>query len=96
MVTTSHLDSSKKAVLDYRQLKGGKVLDMHHTEVPPELRGQGIAAQLCKEAFKYCHENNLKVVTSCPYVQKYVNEAASESDKKLVVKQRGDQHTASS
>lgn len=70
-------------------------MDMHHTEVPPELRGQGIAAKLCKEAFKYCHDNKLKVVTSCPYVEKYVNEAASESEKKLVVKKLGESHTAS-
>ncbi|KAI6176906.1 N-acetyltransferase domain-containing protein 1 [Aphelenchoides bicaudatus] len=85
-------NQTKKAVLDYRLLKGGKIVDMHHTEVPVELRGQGIAAKLCKEAFKYCQENQLKVVTTCPYVQKYVNETASESDKKLVVKQHGERH----
>jgi len=88
-------NNSKKAILEYRQLKGGKVLDMFHTEVPTELRGQGIAAKLCKEAFQYCHDNRLKVVTSCPYVQKYVNEAATELDKKLVVKQRGDSYAES-
>ncbi|CAG2179483.1 unnamed protein product, partial [Oppiella nova] len=36
-----------KAVLDYKEIKGG-VLELHHTEVPKTLRGKGIGAILAK------------------------------------------------
>jgi predicted GNAT family acetyltransferase len=32
-----------------------------HTEVPPELRGHGIASELVKTAFEYARENQLQV-----------------------------------
>lgn len=37
-----------------------------HTEVPPELRGQGIASELVKAAFEYARENQLQVDVICP------------------------------
>ena len=37
-----------------------------HTEVPPELRGQGIASELVKTAFEYARENQLQVDVICP------------------------------
>jgi predicted GNAT family acetyltransferase len=89
-------------------LKGGNTLDLYHTFVPPELRGQKIGDKLCRvciftfdesilsflfqEAFNYCKENHLKVVTSCPFVQKYANETATDEERKLVVKKLGDVH----
>jgi hypothetical protein len=47
---------------------------------------------LFQEAFNYCKENHLKVVTSCPFVQKYANETATDEERKLVVKKLGDVH----
>ncbi|KAI6215079.1 hypothetical protein M3Y94_00342800 [Aphelenchoides besseyi] len=93
MLFYMNLNGSKRAVLEYRQLKDN-VIDMYHTEVPKEMRGQGIAQKLAKEAFNFCKENQLKVVTSCPYVQKYANEIASESEKKLVIQKLGDSHVS--
>jgi uncharacterized protein len=37
-----------------------------HTEVPPELRGHGIASELVKTAFEYARENHLRVDVVCP------------------------------
>ena len=54
------------ALLQYRRLDA--TLDLHHTEVPPAFRGRGIAEQLCRAAFEYAKEQQLKVVPSCPYI----------------------------
>ena len=45
-----------------------QVMEMHHTEVPPAGRGRGVASQLCKAAFQYCHEAGVAVRPSCSYV----------------------------
>ncbi|MFA4820102.1 MAG: GNAT family N-acetyltransferase [Candidatus Aenigmatarchaeota archaeon] len=57
----------KKAILDYT-LKG-KEMDIFHTFTDPELRGQGLADQLCQAAFEYAKKNGLKIIPTCPYVK---------------------------
>ena len=37
-----------------------------HTEVPPELRGHGIASDLVRTAFEYARDNQLHVDVICP------------------------------
>lgn len=89
---------TKKSVLEYKKLPNS-VLDLYHTEVPPEHRGHGVAAQLVKVcsfkaaksiiffqyAFQYCKDNNYKVLPTCSYVAKYANEMATPEEKQLVV-----------
>ncbi len=60
-----------KALLSYEK-KGVATLDFHHTFVPPELRGKGIAEKIVAEGFDYAAKNNLKVIPSCPYVARLV------------------------
>ena len=60
-----------KAVLEYRAV-GADTIDMHHTFVPNELRGKGIAAVLAKEALAYAKEQQLKVIPSCSYIAVYL------------------------
>ena len=57
-------------VADYRRT--GKVLQMHHTEVPPPLEGRGIAAALVDAAFAYADAHGLKIEPLCAYVRGYV------------------------
>ena len=59
-----------KALLSYE--KKGDALDFHHTFVPPELRGKGMAEKIVAEGFEYAKKNNLKVIPSCPYVLRLV------------------------
>ena len=87
----------KEAILEYRKV-AHTVLDMFHTEVPPEHQGKGFAAQLVKvcsysiyrfyifsqEAFKYAKENNYKVIPSCSYVEKYAREMATQEERNLI------------
>lgn len=57
-------------VCDYRLRDG--VMFMTHTEVAPELEGQGIASELVRAALAHAREHGLKVRPLCSYVQAYV------------------------
>jgi uncharacterized protein len=37
-----------------------------HTEVPPAIRGHGVAAELTQTAFEHAKQNNLRVDVICP------------------------------
>ena len=41
-------------------------MTMWHTEVPPAMRGRGVAAELAQTAFEYAKQNNLRVDVICP------------------------------
>jgi predicted GNAT family acetyltransferase len=42
------------------------------TEVPPALRGRGIANALARWAIETAQNNGLRVVAACPFVQAYM------------------------
>jgi hypothetical protein len=43
-----------------------------HTEVPEQLRGQGIAAKLARIALEHARTQKLTVVPRCPFVKGYI------------------------
>ena len=57
-------------VCDYRMRDG--VMAITHTEVAPELEGQGIAAELVRAALAHAREHGLKVRPLCSHVQAYM------------------------
>lgn len=59
-----------KALLHYE--REGNVLNFHHTFVPPELRGKGLAEKVVAAGFEYAEQNKLKVIPTCPYVARLV------------------------
>ncbi|KIH44771.1 hypothetical protein ANCDUO_25202 [Ancylostoma duodenale] len=82
MFNLVQLGSGSRARLQYRELPN-RVLDFEHTETPPDQQGKGIAKMLVKEGFKYAAENKYKVQPTCWYVAKYVDEMATEEERKL-------------
>jgi predicted GNAT family acetyltransferase len=50
------------------EIDGKGWITLVHTEVPPELRGHGIANELAKTALDYAKEHRLKVEIICPMV----------------------------
>jgi predicted GNAT family acetyltransferase len=62
--------NGQPCVCDYRLRDG--VMAFTHTEVPPELEGRGIAAQLVGAALAYAEEHRLKVRPLCSYVRAYM------------------------
>ena len=58
------------AYLAYR-LEGSTIYFVH-TEVPPEIEGQGIGGKLAKAGLEYARDHRLKVVPRCPFVAAYL------------------------
>lgn len=58
------------AYIEYAVVQQGQevALDLYHTYVPPEGRGQGAAGELSKAAFEYAKLENMAVIPSCSYV----------------------------
>ncbi|KAK6741125.1 hypothetical protein RB195_009156 [Necator americanus] len=79
-----NFSTGSRATLQYRELPS-RVLDFEHTETPPDQQGKGVAKMLVKEGFKYAAENNYKVKPTCWYVAKYLDEMATEDERKLSI-----------
>lgn len=50
------------------------VIDLYSTYTPPQLRGKGFAAKVVKAALEYAKEKKLKVIPSCWYVRKFIDQ----------------------
>lgn len=69
----------KLAVLEYEE-KGKDVLVFTHTFVPPELRGQNIAAQLTRFALDDARSQGKKVQPQCSYVDSFMRRNQEYAD----------------
>lgn len=50
------------------------VIDLYSTYTPPQLRGKGLAAEVVKAALEYAKEKKIKVIPSCWYVRKFIDQ----------------------
>lgn len=69
----------KLAVLEYEE-KGKDVLVFTHTFVPPELRGQNIAATLTRFALDDARSRGKKVQPQCSYVDSFMRRNQDYAD----------------
>jgi uncharacterized protein len=63
----------------YYEIAGG-VITFVHTEVPPELGGQGIGSKLIKGVLDQVRADGLKVVAQCPFVKAFIDKNAAYQD----------------
>ena len=56
------------------------IITFTHTEVPPELGGQGIGSALVRGALAKARAQGLKVVAKCPFVSAYLGKHAEFGD----------------
>ena len=68
----------KVSLLQYR-LKPG-IMRIVHTEVPPELSGHGIAADLMRTALEFARSNGWRVVPACSYARSFFERHAEYAD----------------
>lgn len=61
------------------QTEENKIL-IDHTYVNPQLRGQGIAAQLVDAAVAYARMNNFRIVPICSYAKAILRPGSGYSD----------------
>lgn len=57
--------------IEYILTRNGTIY-LTHTEVPPELEGQGVASDLVLSALRDIERRGLKMVPMCPYVASYI------------------------
>jgi predicted GNAT family acetyltransferase len=62
--------TAEGAILSYT-LEQGRYL-FNHTEVPPQLRGQGVAGKLAKAALDHARKQGWRVVPACSYIELYI------------------------
>ena len=58
------------AIAEY--IRRGPMIIFTHTEVPPELRGRGIATALAKGALDQARAQGLEVVARCPTIANFI------------------------
>lgn len=61
-----------EALLEYHLLPRQGVVDFHHTFVPPQIRGRGIAEKLVRTGLAWARTQQLKIEASCSYVRKFL------------------------
>ena len=60
----------RTALLRYARHQG--TIDLIHTEVPPALRGHGLADRLAQAALEAARETHVRVIATCPFVKAYI------------------------
>lgn len=63
-------DSKELASLAYTP--DGDVLTVAHTEVSPELSGQGVGKQLVSEVVQYAREEGKSIDAQCPFAHSVI------------------------
>ena len=66
------------ARLDYRRHPHG--IDIVHTEVSPQLAGQGVGKRLIEAAVVFARGEGLQVDASCPFARKVLERDAAFAD----------------
>lgn len=68
-------DSPEKAIAEIHfHPVGADRLDVDHTYVSPELRGQRIGDVLLERMVDYARQEGKKIIPTCPFVKKRMNE----------------------
>lgn len=57
--------------LEYELVNKSTVV-FHHTFVPDELRGRGIAKEIIKEGLDWAISENLEIIATCSAVERYI------------------------
>jgi uncharacterized protein len=63
----------------YYKLSDG-VITFIHTEIPPELGGQGAGSKLVKGALVQVRADGLNVIPQCPFVKAYIDKHPEYAD----------------
>ena len=59
---------------------GDREITIDHTEVDSNHRGEGLGEDLVAAAVKYARENDLKIVPTCPFAKKIIDDKPEFQD----------------
>ncbi|MEK4029732.1 GNAT family N-acetyltransferase [Pseudobacillus sp. FSL P4-0506] len=77
-------DGELLAEMSYVPAGDGQI-EVNHTYVADELRGQGIGSELIEEAVQYAREQDKKILPTCSYAKAKMEEESKYKD--ILVKQ---------
>lgn len=72
------VDGQALAYMKFSQLE--RVLILHHTEVKPALRGQGVAMKLLNHAVQDARARGVTINALCPFSRKVLESDSAYSD----------------
>ena len=74
-VTRSRFEIEERGEVAYLEFETDSQgwMTIWHTEVPPAMRGHGVAAELAQTAFEYAKQNNLRVDVICPLAASFLS-----------------------
>jgi hypothetical protein len=74
-VTRSRFEIEERGEVAYLEFETDSHdwMTIWHTEVPPGMRGQGVASELAQTAFEYAKQNNLRVDVICPLAASFLS-----------------------
>lgn len=61
-------------------MRSDRALDLHHTYVPTESRGNGVGEALVRAAFDHARAEGLRIVPTCPFVKAWLNDHPEERE----------------
>ncbi|MCF6227040.1 MAG: N-acetyltransferase [Xanthomonadales bacterium] len=71
-------------IADYAKMTfvklANNIIDVNHTWVSPDHRGEGLAQDLYRQMIGYARKNNLKVIPSCSFVRKMFTDNSADLD----------------
>jgi predicted GNAT family acetyltransferase len=80
-VTSGRLEIERNGHVAYLEYTlAGKILQLIHSTVPQELRGQGLGSELAHAALEWAREQELKVDVICPSVAEYLKKHPEYAD----------------
>ncbi|MEP7055135.1 MAG: GNAT family N-acetyltransferase [Actinomycetota bacterium] len=72
------VDGEEAGVSNYRRV--GDTVTFTHTEVPPELQGQGLGGILVRGSLDDVRRRGLRVVPLCPFVEAWIDRHPEYAD----------------
>ena len=72
-------NGERRAELVYLRSGPGE-MTINHTEVDEKLRGEGIGRDMVAAAVEFARENHLKIIPTCPYAKKVIDENPEYGD----------------
>jgi predicted GNAT family acetyltransferase len=66
-------NDGRLALMTYKKSGDDKII-IDHTEVDPNFRGEGLGEDLVAAGVKHARENNLKIIATCPFAKKVIDD----------------------
>lgn len=81
MVTSGRFEIEENGAVAFLEYSlAGNVLELIHTEIPPDMGGTGAASSLVQSALEWAREHKVKVDVICPFVNEYISKHPEYSD----------------